>query len=175
MSELNTRCLAAFGTWLENLADDTRSVADAVENEELPADVRRPLAAGLNYLFKSLDLIDDGIEGIGFLDDALVLRAAASRAGAAAPEGVKKLAGDNELIGEFLDDLSPRFSRFVESLDGGSVHGRSVEAVVSDPAVRDDLLGDVRGWASRYQRPHFSADEKHLVKLRSFLAAKLPA
>lgn len=175
MSDLNTRCLEAFGTWLGNLAEDTRSVADAVENEELAAEVRRPLAAGLNYLFKSLDLIDDGIEGIGFLDDALVLRAAAVRAGADAPESIKKLAAENEISAEFLDDLNPRFTRFVEALDGGSVRGRSVEAVVTDAAVRDDLLGDVRGWASRYARPHFAADEKHLIKLRSFLAAKLPA
>ena len=175
MSDLNTRCLEAFGTWLANLADDTRLVADAVENEELPVEVRCPLAAGLNYLFKSLDLIDDGIEGIGFLDDALVLRAAAVRAGANAPEAIKRLAGENELVAEFLDDLNPRFTRFVQGLDAGSVHGRSVAAVVTESAVRDDLLGDVRGWASRYSRPNFAADEKHLVKLRSFLAAKLPA
>ena len=38
-----------------------RLAAEPVADESVPADVRRPLAGSLNYLFKSLDLIDDGI------------------------------------------------------------------------------------------------------------------
>ncbi len=35
---------------------------------------RRYATAGLNYIFKSLDLIPDGIDDIGFCDDAFVIR-----------------------------------------------------------------------------------------------------
>ncbi|MCH2108851.1 MAG: DUF1232 domain-containing protein [Polyangiaceae bacterium] len=174
MSELNSRCLDAFSLWLANLAEDTRVIVDAVADDSLPVEVRRPLAGALNYLFKSLDLIDDGIEGIGYLDDAFVMRVAAADAGEAAPEGIQKLAADRGLIAEFLDDLEPKFAQFVLGLSQSSVRGRSVEQVVSDAMTRDELLGDVRGWASRYSQPAFTKDEKHLVKLRSFLQAKLP-
>jgi len=36
------------------------------------------------------------------------------------------------------------------------------------------MLGDVLAWANRYKAPQFEMDENNLVKVRSFLAAKLP-
>src|SRR5690606_17094589 len=85
-----------LGNWLRGLADDAGVIADLVADESIPASVRRPLAGSLNYLFKSLDLIDDGIEGLGFLDDAFVLRVAAEQAksAGAVPESVNALASD---------------------------------------------------------------------------------
>jgi len=170
------RALEAFGNWLVSLADDTRSIADSVFDESVSAGVRRPLAGGLNYFFKSLDLIDDGIEGLGYLDDAFVLRIAADQARSQGElsEAVSALADDAPLIREFLGDLAGRLDRFVKSLENGVVRGRSVEAIVDDASVREELVGDVRGWASRYTKPQFVLDDKGLVKLRSFLGAKLP-
>jgi hypothetical protein len=55
-----------------------------------------------------------------------------------------------------------------------SVRGRSVSAILEDAAVRDEVLADVRGWANRYSAPQFVMDEQALVKLKSFLGAKLP-
>jgi uncharacterized membrane protein YkvA (DUF1232 family) len=123
-----------------------------------------------------LDLIDDGIEGLGFLDDAFVLRIASSSAQAAGqlPESLTHLAADADLIREALGDIAPRLDSFVTSLESVVVRGRSVEAIVEQAAVREEIVGEVSGWASRYQAPGFVMDEQALVKLRSFLAAKLP-
>ena len=38
-----------------------------------------------------------------------------------------------------------------------------------------DCLQELRGWAASYEAPSFVRDEKNLVKLQSFLGAKLPA
>jgi hypothetical protein len=84
------------------------------------------------------------------------------------------LGADADLIVEFLGDLAPRFDRYVTGLAGSTVRGRSVAAVVDDPEVRAELLGDVRSWARQFQVPQFTMDEHGLVKLRSFFAAKLP-
>jgi uncharacterized membrane protein YkvA (DUF1232 family) len=176
MSDVQERAIEAFGNWLGSLAGDTLAVSDVVADEGVAADIRRPLAGSLNYLFKSLDLIDDGIEGLGFLDDAFVIRIAAVHAKKAGslPESLSNLAEDAGLIEEFLDDLYGRLDQFVAKLVDASVRGRSVSAILEDAAVRDEVLADVRGWANRYSAPQFVMDEHALVKLKSFLGAKLP-
>lgn len=176
MDELDERALAAFGGWLGSLAEDAGLLSEAIEDTELPPEVRGPLASALNYLFKSLDLIDDGIEGLGYLDDAFILRVAARNAGQAGelPQSLQGLATHAVLVEEFLGELAPRLDRYVLSLSNAKVRGRSVDEILVDAQVRQEMLGDVRAWANRFEVPRFVMDENTLVKLRSFLNAKLP-
>src|SRR5215470_7464213 len=80
MTELEARCLEAFPNWLRILGDDARALSKWVASDGTPDAARRSLIAALNYLFKSLDLIPDGIEDLGFVDDAFVFRVASSLA-----------------------------------------------------------------------------------------------
>ena len=176
MDDVDQRAIETFGKWLRSLGDDTKALASVVADESVTREVRRPLAGALNYLLKSLDLIDDGIEGLGYMDDAFVLRMAASKASEAArlPESLSGLAGDAELIRDVLGDLAARLDRYVQSLEGGVVRGRSVDEIVDEPAVREELLGDVSSFSGRYTPPAFVMDEQAIVTLRAFLASKLP-
>ena len=183
MTDLDTRCLDAFPEWLKTLASDALGLAGLLENKTLPESVRRAAAAAVNYLFKSLDLIPDGIEDLGFIDDAFVFRAAAASslaadAGAADVDDtgtLARLAGEARLVREVLGEDADRLDRLVGALKDATVRGRSVDAILADDEVRVALTGDLRGWAAAYQVPSFTRDRKNLVKLRSFLAAKLPA
>ena len=76
MATLDARCLDSFPNWLRSLAEDARALGAVLEREGSGGAQRRA-AAALNYLFKSLDLIPDGLEDLGFIDDAFVVRAAA--------------------------------------------------------------------------------------------------
>lgn len=177
MSDLDVRALEAFARYLSTLPEDARKVGRAVADTSLDAAVRAPLAGALNYLFKSLDLIDDGIEALGFLDDALILRVAVGQAAqrGSLPEALDQMSADVALVDEFLGAQSERFGRYVASLTEGEVRGRSVEAILGDEAVQEEFLGEVSGWAHRYDPPTFLAEPKNLVKLKAFLEAKLPA
>lgn len=177
MSDLDARALEAFARYLSTLPDDARTLGRAVADAKLDVAVRAPLAGALNYLFKSLDLIDDGIEALGFLDDALILRIAVAEAAehGGLPPTLQDLAADVPLVQEVLGDLTPRFEKYVRGLRTGEVRGRSVEAILADPATQEEFLGEVTGWAQRYEAPTFLGEPKNLVKLRAFLAAKLPA
>ena len=73
-----------------------------------------------------------------------------------------------ELIGD-------RLERYVVGLESSSARGRSVSEVLEDEGKLAELAREVRQWADSYEAPSFSRDEKNLVKLRSFLSAKLPA
>jgi len=177
MSDLDARALEAFARYLTNLADDARLLGRAVADEAIDPASRAPLAGALNYLFKSLDLIDDGIEALGYLDDALILRAAVglAREHGPLPESLAGLSGDVPLVEEFLGDLSPRFDTYVRGLAESEVRGRTAETILTDAAVREEFLGEVTGWAQRYEPPTFLGEAKNLVKLKAFLSAKLPA
>jgi hypothetical protein len=183
MTELESRCLDAFPEWLRGLADDARGLAALVENTPLPEAARRQCAVALNYLFKSLDLIPDGIEDLGFIDDAFVFRVAAAGAleGSTAARDfdetgtLSRLAEQNGLVKEFLGEDYGRLAAYIRGLESMTVRGRSVDDIVSNEEARSELLREVRGWAEGYAAPAFARDEKNLVKLRSFLGAKLPA
>lgn len=183
MTTLESRCLDAFPNWLRGLGDDARSLAGLLEQPEIGDAARRRAAAALNYLFKSLDLIPDGLEDLGFIDDAFVIRAAASAA--LADDGalskadgsgtVERLAGDAELIREFLGDDYARLASYVSALDESRARGRSVDDILGDDAVRSEFVTEVRQWSEGYAAPSFARDARNLVKLRSFLSKKLPA
>ena len=180
MATIEARCLDAFPNWLRSLADDALGLASVLERESEGTAPRRA-AAALNYLFKSLDLIPDGLEDLGFIDDAFVMRAAAqavkldAESGEAADATLERLAEEAELVSEFLGSEYARLVKYVAGLEHGAARGRTVSAILGDTSLRAEFVTEVRHWAAGYVVPSFSRDERNLVKLRSFLLAKLPA
>ncbi len=179
MSDLNTRCLEAFPEWLKSLPNDATELVATLEDAAIAEGVRKHAASALNYLFKSLDLIPDGIEDLGFLDDAFVLRVASklalAKAEGSAPTVIARLAPDSALIAELLGDAYPRLERYVDGLLHGAARGRTTDELVDSADARAAFVSELRAWAASYQSPTFSRDEKNLVKLTSFLSAKLPS
>lgn len=178
MNDLEKRCLDTFPEWLKTLADDTSALSDALARTEAPENARRLIAGALNYLFKSLDLIPDGIEDLGFLDDAFVLRIASKLALAEwpeAPAAISELASEAELVESLLGPDYARLLQYVGGLVHGAARGRTTDDIVADNAVREAFASDLGSWAASYTPPGFSRDEKNLVKLTSFLSSKLPA
>ncbi|MGC4093637.1 MAG: YkvA family protein [Polyangiaceae bacterium] len=171
------RCLESFPLWLRSLGDDARALSALLETSESTA-VVLATACALTYLFKSVDLIPDGLEDLGYMDDAFVVRVACART---APEEreqeghaiVKRLADEAALVQEFLGDDYAALERYVERLSTSSARGRSVSEVVDSADARSGLSRDVREWAGTYGTPGFGRDAKNLVKLRAFLRTKL--
>jgi uncharacterized membrane protein YkvA (DUF1232 family) len=180
MTELQNRCLDTFPEWLRTLATDATELSEILSRTESPEVARRYVTGGLNYLFKSLDLIPDGIEDLGFLDDAFVLRVAAALSIQEVPAVreevpvLARLAAESKLVAELLGKDYVRLENYVKGLTKGAARGRSVDDILDNEEVRTSFLAEVTGWAASYATPTFSRDEKNLVKLQSFLSAKLP-
>jgi uncharacterized membrane protein YkvA (DUF1232 family) len=177
------RYLELFPQWLRSLGEDAAAVG-ALLGEGKDDEGSRWLVAGINYVFKSLDLIPDGVDDLGYLDDAFVLRVACSLAAATRtphPEEesagtgvvVTRLSDDARLVRDFLEGDYDRLERYVRGLQKSGARGRSVDDILSDPATRSAFLRDVREWSAAYQPPSFTRDPKTLVKLKAFLGAKL--
>ncbi|MEO7326985.1 MAG: YkvA family protein, partial [Minicystis sp.] len=157
MTELQNRCLDTFPEWLRTLATDASELAQVLARTSAPEGTRRYVTGGLNYLFKSLDLIPDGIEDLGFLDDAFVLRVAASIALAEVPAAgedapvLGRLADEAKLIAELLGKDYARLEAYVRTLTKGAARGRSVDEILADEQIRSAFLHEVTGWASSYE------------------------
>ena len=190
MSDKYATYLDTFPTWLRSLGEDAEKLGGVLESGSLGTPAREAIAGGLNYLFKSLDLIPDGIDDIGFLDDAFVLRVAADLAisaddggagqsyregtGAGDLAAIGPLANDADVVREFLGKDYVRLESYVKGLKKGAARGRSVGDILTDQSVRNDFLSDVRGFAKSYESPSFSREERNLIKLKAFFDAKLP-
>ncbi|HSY25523.1 MAG TPA: DUF1232 domain-containing protein [Polyangiaceae bacterium] len=176
-----SRYLEIFPQWLRSLGEDALAVGDviahATSSDESTRESGRCLISGINYIFKSLDLIPDGVDDLGFLDDAFVLRVACGFAVAADPalkQGVvERLAEDAHAVRDFLSEIYPGLESYVADLRKGAARGRSVDDIVNDPDAQRAFLEDVRSWAAAYRPPSFTRDPKTLVKLKAFLSAKL--
>lgn len=170
------RYLDVFPDWLRTLGDDARALGELVTSESSD-DVKRHVIAGLNYVFKSLDLIADGIDDIGFCDDAFVIRVGARLACEADPsarEGVLgRLAEEAGAVEDFLEADYERLVAYVGNLRKGAARGRTVEDIMTDADARSQFVHEVAAWASEYQPPSFTRDTKTLIKLKAFLNAKL--
>lgn len=181
MSEADSQCLETFPAWLRALGEHAEKLGTLVADESLPEPLRETIAGGLNYLFKSLDLIPDGIDDIGFLDDAFVLRVAGELALASADDlpaeahaVLTPLANDCELLRDFLGKDYARLEAYVKGLRKGAARGRTVSDILGDPEVREAFLAEVHGFAASYAPPSFAREERNLIKLRAYFEAKLP-
>jgi uncharacterized membrane protein YkvA (DUF1232 family) len=177
-TSIDPRYLEVFPQWLRSLGEDAGAVGDVLASSASGDDATRSLVSGLNYIFKSLDLIPDGIDDLGFLDDAFVLRVACALATGERPEAktgvVQRLTDDARAVREFLGDDYVRLETYVKGLRKGAARGRTVEDIVNDGETRGQFLQEVKAWSAAYQVPGFTRDQKTLVKLKAFLNAKLP-
>jgi uncharacterized membrane protein YkvA (DUF1232 family) len=173
----DARYLELFPAWLRTLGEDAAALGEIIKGDA-GEPVKRYVVGGLNYIFKSLDLIPDGIDDLGFLDDAFVLRVSAALAiaeTAEANEGaLKRLAEDAVALHEFLGADYVRLESYVKNLRKGAARGRTVEDILTDASVRAEFVHEVAAWSQAFHVPTFTHDPKTLIKLRAFLSAKLP-
>jgi hypothetical protein len=174
----DARYLELFPQWLRALGEDAAAIGVIFPSIAAVDDVAtRSLAAGVNYIFKSLDLIPDGVDDLGFMDDAFVIRVACALAIGARPEAkrgvVERLAADTRAVRDFLGSDYAPLESYVVALRKGGARGRTVEEIATDPEARAKFLNELREWSAAYQPPSFTRDPKTLAKLRAFLSAKL--
>jgi hypothetical protein len=173
---VDARYLEIFPAWLRSLGEDAAALKELIGGDA-PDGVRRYVAAGLNYIFKSLDLIPDGIDDIGYLDDAFVLRVAANLAVAESPASktgaLARLADDARAVKDFLGEDYVRLEAYVKNLRKGAARGRTVEDIMTQADARAAFAAEVETWSKEFQAPGFTRDPKTLIKMKAFLSAKL--
>jgi uncharacterized membrane protein YkvA (DUF1232 family) len=183
MNDINEKCLEIFPAWLESLGEDVSVIMETLKDDGLAPDAKPLLIGGINYLFKALDLIPDGVDDIGYLDDAFVIRISAK----SALEGdigtidddlknrLNQLGKGIDMMNQFLGEaLFGRLEKYAGKLARGASRGRTVSEILEESSVFEAFSAETEQFVDSYTAPSMTQDENTLTKLKAFLDAKLP-
>lgn len=141
-----------FKSWSETIVSDVAALEKLVESTKAEAEARRLAAGALSYLVMRLDLVPDHEQGIGALDDVMVLRICAQLAagyGAAEVDEeseitLARMANEADQITDFLGKQAyDKFRQYCVKLAETPVRGRTPGQIVADEVARKALYAEV--------------------------------
>ena len=141
-----------FKGWAETLRQDIESYKVLLESGKADENSRRLAGAALLYLVSRMDLIPDWNEGIGVLDDVMVLRVIAQLTQThergplptVAEICLERMANEAEKIGEFLGGpIHDKLRAYCARLSDQAVRGRTPAQLVDDASLRTALYGEL--------------------------------
>ncbi len=171
-----------FKSWADSYREDVSAMRALIESDAAHPEARKLAAAALSYLVTRMDLVPDWAEGIGSLDDVMVMRVCVGLA-AANPLGdlegdaeitLSRMANDADRVADFLGgELYDRLKAYCAKLTETAVRGRLPASIVSDADVRQGLYGDVEEELKRQGVVVIADPADAELKLRAYLKHKL--
>jgi uncharacterized membrane protein YkvA (DUF1232 family) len=140
-----------FKSWAETIRSDVDALKALIESKS-DTHARKLAAAALSYLVSRMDLIPDWNEGIGVIDDVMVLRVCAQLAQAhgrdelptQAEVALDRMANQADSIGEFLGGgIYDKLKSYCAKLVDTKVRGRTPQQILDDAAQRKALYVEV--------------------------------
>ncbi len=137
--------IEVFKSWAETIRQDIDAYKTLLESEQADDKARKLAGSALAYLCSKMDLIPDWNEGIGVIDDVMVLRVCAAlsqdhdRGGlsAASEATLDRMANQADSIKEFLGGpIYDKLKQYCSKLTELKVRGSTVSELVSDEAAR---------------------------------------
>jgi uncharacterized membrane protein YkvA (DUF1232 family) len=137
-----------FKSWAETIRQDIDAYKVLIESPKADSHSKKLAGAALLYMVSKMDLIPDWNEGIGVIDDVMVLRVCAqltqshSRGDlpAGAEAALERMANEAEKITAFLGGgLYDKLKAYVAKLSDVSVRGRTPQQLIDDAAMRKAL------------------------------------
>lgn len=140
--------IETFKSWAETIRQDLDAFKAVLESEKADEKARRLAAGALCYLVSKLDLIPDWNEGIGVIDDVMVLRVSAALSqdldrGALATAheaSLERMANQSDRIKEFLGGpLFDKLKQYCAKLGDLKVRGLGAAELMTEPPARASL------------------------------------
>lgn len=141
-----------FKGWADTIRQDMEAFKALLESSTADGDAKKLAGGALSYLVSKMDLIPDWNEGIGVIDDVMVLRVCAQLAQdhrrgklpASAEVSFERLINEAEKIGAFLGGaLYDKLKAYCAKLGDVSVRGRTPAQLADDPALRKALYAEL--------------------------------
>lgn len=140
-----------FKGWASTIRADVEAYKSLLESTAADAASRKLAASALLYLVSRMDLIPDWNEGIGVIDDVMVLRVCArlidghqrGELPAAAEINLARMANECDKLAAFLGPLHDKLTAYCAKLADTAVRGRTPAQLIDDPALRAQLYVEV--------------------------------
>lgn len=181
MTPTEARFLRSFQSWLDAMGSEVDALAKSLEVADAPEALRRASATSLAYVLRSFELIPEGLEALGYLDDLFVFRACAQRALLEDPEAASfdtsgtfaRLAAEAELVAELLGEDYEQLQAAAFAPGPAHAQGRRADELLSEPELCATALAEARAWIESYRAPELATGAEELVKIAAFFRTKL--
>lgn len=141
-----------FKSWADTIRQDIDAFKALLESADADDHCKKTAGTALLYLVSRMDLIPDWNEGIGVIDDVMVLRVCAQLAQGHkhaklpgnADASLERMAKDAEKISAFLGGgLYDKLKQYCSKLADQAVRGRTPQQLIEDQAARTALYTEL--------------------------------
>ena len=174
--------IETFKGWADTFREDVSALKTLLESDGADLEARKLAAGALSYLVTRMDLVPDFNEGIGVLDDVMVLRVIAQLASGhklgALPSDVDialgRLQNEADHVAHFLGkELYDKFRVYCSHLADTSVRGRTPHQIVSEDAARAALYSEVEDEIKKSVPMVISDPDDAELRFKAYLSHKL--
>jgi uncharacterized membrane protein YkvA (DUF1232 family) len=173
-----------FKGWAETIRQDIDAFKTLLESSKADQPSKKLAGAALLYMVSKMDLIPDWNEGIGVIDDVMVLRVCAQLTAGhnrgdlptAADVSLERMGNEAEKISAFLGGpLYDKLKSYCSKLGEQAVRGRSPAQLIDDEKLRKALYTELDDELKK-SVPIVVNDPKDAeLRLKSYLTHKLQA
>jgi uncharacterized membrane protein YkvA (DUF1232 family) len=171
-----------FKGWAETIRQDIDALKAVLESPKADDNSRRLAGGALCYMVAKMDLIPDWNEGIGVIDDVMVLRVCAQLTqghdrGALPTSNevsLDRMANEADRISAFLGGpIYDKLKAYCARLADQSVRGRTPAQLAADPALRKQLYKELDDELKRTVPIVVNDPTDAELRLKSYLTQKL--
>jgi uncharacterized membrane protein YkvA (DUF1232 family) len=171
-----------FRGWADTIRQDIDAFKALLDSPHADAASKQLAGAALSYLVSRMDLVPDWNEGIGVLDDVMVLRVCAQLVqgcdrgalSTAAEVSLERMANEADKITAFLGGaLYDKLRAYCAKLVDRAVRGRTPAQLAADAAARQTLYGEVEDELKRTVPIVINDPADAEVRLKAYLTHKL--
>ena len=139
-----------FKGWADTIRQDIEAFKTVLESPKADADAKKLAGGALSYLVSKMDLIPDWNEGIGVIDDVMVLRVCAALSQdhdrgslpTAAEASLERMANQSDSISAFLGGaLYDKLKLYCAKLGETPIRGITVAQLLEEEPARKSLYG----------------------------------
>jgi len=171
-----------FRSWAESIRQDIDAYKAVLESAKADDHAKKLAGAALSYLVSKMDLIPDWNEGIGVIDDVMVLRVCAQLTQghepgplpSAAEASLGRMANEAEKITSFLGGaIYDKLKAYCARLEDQAVRGRTPGQLAADPALRKQLYAELEDELQRTVPIVIKDPADAELRLKAYLTHKL--
>ena len=171
-----------FKSWAESIRQDIDALKALLEAPKADAHARRLAGAALSYLVSRMDLIPDWNEGIGVIDDVMVLRVCAQLSAdfdrgplsTNTEIALERMANEAAKIEAFLGGpLYDKLRSYCAHLEDQAVRGRTPQQLMDDAALRKVFYVDLDDELKRTVPIVINDPTDAELRLKAYLTHKL--
>jgi len=174
--------IETFKGWTDTLRQDVDAMQAIIEGAGAELEARKLAAGALSYLVMRMDLVPDWNQGIGVLDDVMVLRVSAQLAQGYdlgplpgdAEYDLGRMSNEADRITEFLgDEIYDKLKVYCARLGETAVRGRTPLSVVNDETARKALYTEVEDELKKNGPVVIEDPADAEIRLKAYLTHKL--